>query len=47
MHGRDYVNAEWAEFMMTDEERAERKLAREALARLTPEEQRAVQGYFK
>jgi hypothetical protein len=47
MHGRDFINADWAEFILTDEQRAERKLARDALARLTPEEQKAVQGYFQ
>lgn len=47
MHGRDFISADWAEFMMTDEERAERQLAHDALAKLSPEEQRAVQGYFQ
>jgi hypothetical protein len=47
MHGRDFISADWAEFLMTDEERAEREFARNALSKLTPEEQRAVQGYFK
>lgn len=47
MHGRDFISAEWAEYLMTDEQRAERQLARDALSKLTVEEQRAVQGYFK
>ncbi len=47
MHGRDFISADWAEFLMTDEQRAERKMARDALAKLTPDEQKAVQGYFK
>jgi hypothetical protein len=47
MHGRDFISADWAEFLMTDEERAERQLARDALSKLSIEEQRAVQGYFK
>lgn len=47
MHGRDFISADWAEFLMTDEERAERKLARDALNKLTPDEQRAVKGYFQ
>lgn len=47
MHNRDYISSDWAEFLMTDEERAEREFARNALSKLTPEEQRAVQGYFK
>ena len=47
MHGRDFISSDWAEFLMTDEERAEREFARNALSKLTPEEQRAVQGYFK
>ena len=42
MHGRDFISADWAEFMMTDEQRAERKLAYEALDKLTPDEQLAV-----
>lgn len=46
MHGRDFISADWAEFMMTDEEREARKFAQDALRKLTPEEQRAVQGYF-
>lgn len=47
MHGRDFISADWTEFLMTDEERAERKLAYDALAKLTPDEQRAVKGYFQ
>ena len=47
MHGRDFISADWAEFMMSDEEREARKFAQDALRKLTPEEQRAVQGYFK
>ena len=42
MHGRDFISADWAEFLMTDEQRAERKLAYEALDKLTPDEQLAV-----
>ena len=47
MHGRDFISSDWAEFMLTDEERAERQLARDALSKLSPEEQRAVKGYFQ
>lgn len=47
MHGRDFISADWAEFLMTDEERAERQLARDALSKLSIEEQRAVKGYFQ
>ena len=47
MHGRDFISADWAEFLMTDEQRAERQMARDALSKLTPDEQRAVKGYFK
>lgn len=47
MHGRDFISADWAEFLLTDKQRAERELARTALGKLTPDEQRAVQGYFK
>ena len=47
MHGRDFISADWAEFLMTDEQRAERKLAYDALSKLTPDEQRAVKGYFQ
>ncbi len=47
MHGRDFISADWAEFLMTDEERAERQLAYDALSKLTPDEQRAVKGYFQ
>jgi hypothetical protein len=47
MHGRDFISADWAEFLMTDEERAEREFARNALSKLTPDEQRAVKGYFQ
>jgi hypothetical protein len=46
MHGREFISADWAEFMMTDEERKARKFAQDALRKLSPEEQRAVQGYF-
>lgn len=46
MHGRDFIDSAWAEYLMTDEERAERQLARDALAKLSIEEQRAVKGYF-
>ena len=42
MHGRDFISADWAEFMMTDQQRAQRKLAYEALGKLTPDEQEAV-----
>lgn len=44
MHGRDYINADWREFLMTPEQRAQRKLGRDALARLTPEEREAIKG---
>jgi hypothetical protein len=44
-HGRDFISADWAEFLMTREELAKRRLAREALARLTPEEQAAIREY--
>lgn len=47
MHGRDFISADWAEFLMTDEERAERRLALDALSKLSIEEQRAVKGYFQ
>jgi len=47
MHGRDFISAEWAEYLMSDEDRAEREFARNALSKLTPEEQMAVKGYFK
>ena len=47
MHGRDFISADWAEFLMTDEQRAERQVAQDALRKLTPEEQRAVKGYFQ
>jgi hypothetical protein len=47
MHGREFISADWAEFLMSDDERNARKLAYDALSKLTPEEQRAVQGYFK
>ena len=47
MHGRDFIDSAWAEYLMTDEERAERELARNALAKLSIDEQRAVKGYFK
>jgi hypothetical protein len=47
MHGRDYISSDWAEYLMTDEQRAEREFARNALSKLTPEEQLAVKGYFK
>lgn len=42
MHGRDYIDDAWAEFLMSDKERAERKLAKEAMAKLTPEEVHAI-----
>jgi len=47
MHGREFISADWAEFLMTDEERAQRKLAQDALEKLTPAEQHALKGYFK
>ena len=47
MHGRDFISADWAEYLMSDEDRAEREFARNALSKLTPEEQLAVKGYFK
>lgn len=47
MHGRDFISSDWAEFLLTDEQRAERKLAQDALRKLTPEEQLAVKGYFQ
>lgn len=47
MHGREFISADWAEYLLTDEQRAERELARNALAKLSVEEQRAVKGYFQ
>ena len=47
MHGRDFINADWMEFMLTDEERAERKLAYTVLDKMTPDELKAVKKYFK
>lgn len=47
MHGRDFIDSAWAEYLLTDEQRAERQLARDALAKLSIEEQRAVKGYFQ
>lgn len=47
MHGRDFISADWAEFLLTDEQRAERKLAYEALSKLTVDEQRAVKGLYQ
>ena len=46
MHGRDFISPDWAEFLMTEEQRAVRQLARDALSKLSIEEQRAVKGYF-
>ena len=46
MHGRDFISADWSEFLMTDEQRAERKMAYDALAKLTPDEQKAVKGLW-
>ncbi len=46
MHGRDFIDSAWAEYLLTDEQRAERQMAYDALAKLTPEEQNAVKGYF-
>lgn len=42
MHGREFISADWAEFMMSDEERAERQLARDALNKLTGAERAAI-----
>ena len=42
MYGRDYIHCAWAEFLMSDAERAERKLARDAMAKLSPEEIQAI-----
>jgi hypothetical protein len=42
MCGRDYINDAWAEFLMSDKQRAERKLAKEAMAKLSPEEIQAI-----
>jgi hypothetical protein len=47
MHGRDYIDSNWAEYLLTDEQRAERQMARDALSKLSLEEQRAVKGYFQ
>jgi hypothetical protein len=44
MYGRDYINCAWAEFLMSDKERADKKLAKEAMAKLTPEEILAIQN---
>ena len=45
MHGRDFISADWAEFLMSDEEREERRLAWNALDKLSPEEQLAVKKW--
>jgi hypothetical protein len=45
-HGRDFISADWAEFLMTAEQLAERKLARDALGKLNAHEQDAVKKYF-
>jgi hypothetical protein len=46
MHGRDFINADWAEFLMTDEERGERALATAAFNKLSAEEQNAIKRFF-
>jgi hypothetical protein len=47
MHGREFINMDWAEFIMSDEDRAKRKLARSALDKLSPDERNAVAEYLK
>lgn len=47
MHGNDYISSNWAEFLMTDEERAERKLAEDAMNKLSPEELTALKKVLK
>lgn len=47
MHGRDFINADWAEFLLTPEQKAERELVRAALSKLTPEEQQAIKNNWK
>lgn len=46
-HGRDFINPAWAEFLLDDETKVKRKLAQDALAILTPEQQKAVMDYLK
>jgi hypothetical protein len=46
MQGRDFISVEWAEFLLSDEERAERDLAHNALDKLSAEEQNAIKKYF-
>jgi hypothetical protein len=46
MHGREYINAKWAEFLLSDEERAERALALTAFDKLSVEEQNAIKKFF-
>ena len=38
MHGREYISSEWAEFLMSDKERAEIDLGHDVLNKLTAEE---------
>lgn len=47
MHGRDFINPAWGEFLMSSEERAERELAKSALAKLTSEELAAIKRTWK
>lgn len=46
MHGRDYVNSAWAEFMMSDEDRARLELARAASNKLSSEELAALREFL-
>jgi hypothetical protein len=46
MHGHDFISTEWAEFLMSDEERAERALALNAFDKLSAEEQNAIKKFF-
>ena len=42
MHGRDFIDSNWAEFLESDDARAERKLREQALDKLTAEERKAL-----
>lgn len=42
MHNRDYINADWAVFIESDDARLERELREQALSKLTPEERQAL-----
>jgi hypothetical protein len=47
MYGRDYLSADWVEFLLTDEDRAKRQLAHNAMDKLSTEELDALKGYLK